>query len=116
LLYGSLLSGGHPGRTAVVIQPASASDVAPVVALAYGLSARECAVTSLCIEGRPTKDIAERLHLSMYTVQDHLKSIFDKTGVRSRGELVGQVFLQHYVPRWEDLSQPPAGWHGYAER
>jgi DNA-binding CsgD family transcriptional regulator len=116
LLYGSLLSGGHPGRTAVVIQPASASDVAPVVALAYGLSARECAVTSLCIEGRPTKDIAERLHLSIYTVQDHLKSIFDKTGVRSRGELVGQVFLQHYVPRWEDLSQPPAGWHGYAER
>ncbi len=116
LLYGSLLSGGHPGRTAVVIQPSSASDVAPVVALAYGLSARECAVTSLCIEGRPTKDIAERLHLSIYTVQDHLKSIFDKTGVRSRGELVGQVFLQHYLPRWEDLSQPPAGWHGYAER
>jgi DNA-binding CsgD family transcriptional regulator len=116
LLYGSLLSGGHPGRTAVVIQPASASDVAPVVALAYGLSARECAVTSLCIEGRPTKDIAERLHLSIYTVQDHLKSIFDKTGVRSRGALVGQVFLQHYLPRWEDLSQPPAGWHGYAER
>jgi DNA-binding CsgD family transcriptional regulator len=116
LLYGSLLSGGHPGRTAVVIQPASASDVAPVVALAYGLSARECAVTSLCIEGRPTKNIAERLHLSIYTVQDHLKSIFDKTGVRSRGELVGQVFLQHYLPRWEDLSQPPAGWHGYAER
>ena len=116
LLYGSLLSGGHPGRTAVVIQPASASDVAPVVALAYGLSARECAVTSLCIEGRLTKDIAERLHLSIYTVQDHLKSIFDKTGVRSRGELVGQVFLQHYLPRWENLSQPPAGWHGYAER
>ena len=115
LLYGSALCGGPAGRIAVIIQPAQANEVAPLVALAYGLSDRECAVTRLCIEGRSTKEMADRLSLSAYTVQDHLKSIFDKTGVRSRSELVGQVFLQHYLPRWDDLTDPPAGWHGYAQ-
>jgi len=110
LLYGTRLSGGAPGRTAVIIQSAAPSEVAPLVALAYGLTERECQVTRLCMQGRSTKEMAKTLGFSPYTVQDHLKSIFLKTGVRSRGELVGQVFLEHYVPRWEDLAEAPAGW------
>lgn len=110
LLYGTRLSGGTGGRTAVIIQPAAPSEVAPLVALAYGLSERECQVTRLCLQGKSTQLIAQALGVSPYTVQDHLKSIFDKTGVRSRGELVGQVFLEHYVARWEDLGQAPSGW------
>jgi DNA-binding CsgD family transcriptional regulator len=110
LLYGTRLAGGADGRTAVIIQPAAAREIAPLVALAYGLSERECQITRLCMQGLATKQIAQTLGLSPYTVQDHLKSIFDKTGARSRGELVGQIFLEHYVPRWGDLSEPPPGW------
>jgi DNA-binding CsgD family transcriptional regulator len=113
LLYGTRLVGGANGRTAVIIQPATPNEVAPLVALAYGLSERESQVTRLCMKGQSTKQIALDLHLSPYTVQDHLKSIFDKTGVRSRGELLGQVFLEHYIPRWEEVAESPAGWHAH---
>ncbi len=109
-LYGTRLSGSAGDRTAVVIQPAQVSEVAPLVALVYGLTQREGEVTRLCMQGRSTKEIAQALLVSGYTVQDHLKAIFAKTGVRSRGELVGQIFLEHYVPRWETPDDAPAGW------
>jgi DNA-binding CsgD family transcriptional regulator len=114
LLYGTRLSGGADGRTAVIIQPAAPHEVAPLVALAYGLSERECQIIRLCMKGQATKQIAQSLGMSPYTVQDHLKSIFDKTGARSRGELVGQIFLEHYVPRWAEVPDSPSGWFAKA--
>lgn len=110
LLYGTRLSGEPSGRTAVIIQPAAPQDIAPVVALAHGFTQRECQIAMLCIQGRSTKDMAHSMSLSAYTVQDHLKSIFTKTRTRTRGELVGQVFLEHYAPRWEPIDEAPAGW------
>lgn len=110
LLYGTRLSGAADGRIAIIIQPAAAHEVAPLVALAYGLSERECQITRLCMKGQSTYQMAQTLGMSPYTVQDHLKSIFAKTGARSRGELVGRIFLEHYVPRWEELPDAPPGW------
>jgi DNA-binding CsgD family transcriptional regulator len=95
---------------AVIVQPAPAAEVAPIVALAYGLSEREREVARLCMRGRSTKEMAATLAVSPYTVQDHLKAIFRKTGVRTRGELVGRVFLEHYVPRWERRPDSAERW------
>ncbi len=114
LLYGTPLSSRPDGRIAVIVQPAAPREIAPLMALAYGLTDRERQITALCIRGSSTKEIAQHLAISPYTVQDHLKAIFDKTGVRSRGELVGQIFLEHYVPLWEDIADSPEGWYGFS--
>jgi DNA-binding CsgD family transcriptional regulator len=83
----------------VLVEAARPAELAPLIADAYGLTDRERRVIELVAQGYPTNAIGERLHLSAYTVQDHLKSIFDKTGSSTRGELVARLFFDHYAPR-----------------
>jgi DNA-binding CsgD family transcriptional regulator len=99
LVDASPLDGDPDGRIAVMVHPAREPELASLIAEAYGLSRRERAVARLVLHGRSTRQIAEDLHVSAYTVQDHLKAIFTKVGVGSRRELVAQLFLQHYAPR-----------------
>lgn len=109
LVEGSVLDDGPAGRVAVRLEPVRAPELAPLIADAYGLSDRERAVTELVARGHPTGEIADRLHMSPYTVQDHLKAIFDKVGVASRGRLVARLFFDHYAPRLTDRTSPSDG-------
>jgi DNA-binding NarL/FixJ family response regulator len=93
LVSGSVLSNGTHARTAVSLEPARAPELAEILANAYGLTARERCVTELVAQGLPTTALAARLHVSTYTIQDHLKAIFEKLDVSSRGELVARLFL-----------------------
>jgi DNA-binding NarL/FixJ family response regulator len=96
---------GGPGKTALVIEPAKASEITPIVVRAYQLSRREQQITRLISYGYDTAAIAQRLHLSTHTVRDYVKAIFEKVGVSSRGELVARLFAEHYTPtRLEDPS------------
>jgi hypothetical protein len=54
------------------------------------------------LRGRYTKAIARELSFADGTVQSHLRIIFEKTGVRSRRELVAVAFSRHYEPRVRD--------------
>jgi len=83
-------------RTAVVLERASTEHVAPLVARANRLTRRETEISVLVLRGLSTNEIAAALFISPYTVQDHLKSIFEKAGVRSRRELVTEIFEPHY--------------------
>ncbi len=96
IVRGSVLRNGTQARTAVTLKPAQAPELADLVADAYGLTARERRVTELVAQGLSTAALAARLHLSTYTVQDHLKAIFEKLDVSSRGQLVARLFLDHY--------------------
>ena len=78
-------------RVAVVISPANAPDLRPLLFSSRRLTPGERQVTELVIRGLSTKEIASELYLSPYTVQDRLKSIFEKFAVRSRRELVARL-------------------------
>jgi DNA-binding NarL/FixJ family response regulator len=58
---------------------------------ASGLTARELEVSRLAAEGYSNRDIAERLVVSVRTVENHLHRAFAKLGVTSRSELVGRL-------------------------
>jgi DNA-binding CsgD family transcriptional regulator len=99
-LHASRLTGqdGDAGQIAVIIEPAMPLEVASLIMRAYGLTERERAVTGLLCTGRTTAQITAELLISQNTLQDHLKSVFDKTGVRSRREVMATILREHYLP------------------
>jgi len=82
---------GRQQGVVVVIDAARAGSVLPLAARAYRLTGRELEVVRGVLNGLDTRSVAASLHIAEYTVQDHLKSVFDKTGVRSRRELAHQL-------------------------
>jgi DNA-binding CsgD family transcriptional regulator len=91
LVHATHLHGTVDDDIAVIIEPAHPSRTAPLVLSSLGLTPREAEVALLVLRGASTTTIGAELHLSAYTVKDHLKSIFDKAGVRSRRDLMAQV-------------------------
>lgn len=98
----ALITAGSPRRVAVIVEPAHPARISTLMMSVYGLTDREKDITRLVLQGSSTTEIAETLVISPHTVQQHFKSIFDKTGVRSRRDLVGKVFFSHYEPRLRD--------------
>lgn len=77
---------------AVTIEQASPAERADVFARAFGLTPREAQVLDQLATGDDNRQIAARLFLSEHTVQDHLKSVFAKTSLRSRRALITHAF------------------------
>jgi len=98
-VHASLPDGTAAGRVAIVVER-SASPAATAVRLeAHGVTAREREIAGCLAAGLTNSEIAQQLVLSPYTVQDHIKSLLEKTGVSSRQELVARIFLDDYLPR-----------------
>jgi DNA-binding CsgD family transcriptional regulator len=102
VLHGASLVADGSKRVAVIVEPAHPARIASLLMAAYGLTEREQDVTRLVLQGFSTTEIAAKLTVSAQTVQQHLKSIFEKTDVHSRRELVGKVFFAFYEPRLRD--------------
>ncbi len=97
-LHASVPQGARAGQVAVVIQAADDARSVGLELEASGLTEREREVTALAVKGVSTAVIADQLYLSPWTVQDHLKSAFEKTGTHSRRELRSKLFHEEYLP------------------
>ena len=98
-LHASLPEGGAGGRVAIVLERAASPQATAIRLEAHGVTAREREIATLLAHGLTNPEIATTLVLSPYTVQDHIKNLFEKTGVSSRQELVARMFLDDYLPQ-----------------
>jgi len=97
-LHASLPGPPGDGRVAVVLERAGGARSSTVRLEAFGATAREREVATLLARGLSRAELAETLVLSPHTVDDHVKSLYEKLGVTSRQELVARVFLDEYLP------------------
>ena len=94
------------GKLAITLERARETEIAPLVLWARGLTRRERELIAPVLSGAPTRAIAHELGISANTVQDHLKAIFVKTGLRSRRELVARLLGES----WDGLARSARRW------
>lgn len=114
-LHASLPDGRADGQVAIVLERAVSPQSTAIRLETDGVTPREREIATLIAQGLTNPEIAETLVLSPYTVQDHIKSLFEKTGVSSRQELVARVFLDDYLPALTERT-PLTSTGGFAQQ
>jgi DNA-binding CsgD family transcriptional regulator len=102
------------GGVSVIVEPTRPTELAALIADAYGLTAREREVVHLLALGYSRAEIAKSLVLSPHTVDDHVKRALAKVQVRSRAELTARLFFDQNVPRMH--AEVPVGGTGWFVR
>jgi DNA-binding NarL/FixJ family response regulator len=87
-----------PATLVVTIEEASAAERLELFGRAHGLTHRESELLGLLATGSDTRAMARQMALSEHTVQDHLKSIFTKSGARDRVTVLSRALGTRYQP------------------
>ncbi|MGC7096356.1 helix-turn-helix transcriptional regulator [Amycolatopsis lurida] len=82
------LGDSRTGNVVVTLAAAPVDALLPALYYWYGITPGEQSVLERALRGLPAKQIASGLGLSPHTVHDHFKSIYRKTGVAGRDELM----------------------------
>ena len=91
MIEAAALEGDRVGEIAVSLRSALPTETFKLLCRVYALSDREREVVALLVAGLDTRAVAKRLFITPYTVQDHLKSVFEKVGIHSRRELLATL-------------------------
>ena len=111
LTFHALPLKGSEDEISVIVEYPRPIRLTSLVIEAYGLTPREREVVELVLKGLATRQVAGDLEISEYTVQDHLKSVFAKTGTATRGELLAALYTRFYLQPKADRRSPGPYWH-----
>ncbi|MHB8147660.1 MAG: helix-turn-helix transcriptional regulator [Vulcanimicrobiaceae bacterium] len=92
------LSGPTGLFVGVVLQRAPGGQIFNKAALAFNLSPRELQTLALLLQGATLNEVALAMSITPSTVQDHIKSMLDKTGSRNRSELIAKLLSPRNGP------------------
>lgn len=90
-VHASLLHGSDDRSTVLVLEEPGPGEIASLILDGQGVTGAQARVVALVLRGYSTKQIVKQLAISQYTVQEHLRAVFDKLGVRSRQELAAAL-------------------------
>ena len=93
---------GQAGAVALTVETAASHEIVGILLDSYGLTPRETDIVLRLCRGQAIKEIADGLIISAHTVRDHIKAIYRKANVNSRGELVAKLFSNHVLDRFHD--------------
>ena len=91
VIEGARLENGDAPPVVITIRAAAADEIFDVLCKAHALTRRERQLLGLVRAGLKTERLGRVLGISPYTVQDHLKAVFAKTGLHSRRELMSHL-------------------------
>jgi DNA-binding CsgD family transcriptional regulator len=82
------LEGEREDEIAITLRASTPAETFRLLCRVYALTHREREVVAALVAGLDTRGVARQLSISSYTVQDHLKAVFAKTGTHNRRELL----------------------------
>jgi DNA-binding CsgD family transcriptional regulator len=83
----------NPPRVAVIVEPVPRDEIVDFLLTSFRFSSRERQIALLLAQGYDPGEISKRARLSLYTVREHVKNVFEKSDVHSRGELIAKLFV-----------------------
>ncbi len=89
--------GEDDGSTVVVLSPERPPGP-PALPTEWSLTPSQDLVARKAVAGHTNREIGEILSMTPHTVESHLKGIYEKAGVRSRGQLVAKLFETAILP------------------
>jgi DNA-binding CsgD family transcriptional regulator len=90
-VHASRLHGPDDRSTVLVLEEPGPGDITSLILDSHGVTGAQAKVVALVLRGYSTKQIVRQLAISQYTIQEHLRAVFDKLGVRSRQELAAAL-------------------------